>query len=92
MKPSVISRLLPALVVVLILASASRAEVLKIVVNDTIQPITEEYISRAIDEAQRRNDQDDQHHRQSCEESQPAVRLFSRRRYGKHRLGHKTSN
>ena len=33
------------------------AEVLKIVVNDTIQPITEEYISRAIDEAQRRNDQ-----------------------------------
>jgi membrane-bound serine protease (ClpP class) len=33
------------------------AEVLKIVVNDTIQPITEEYIARAIDEAQRRNDQ-----------------------------------
>ena len=26
-------------------------------VNDTIQPITEEYISRAIDEAQRRSDQ-----------------------------------
>jgi membrane-bound serine protease (ClpP class) len=41
----------------LVSASVSRAEVLKIVVNDTIQPITEEYISRAIDEAARRNDQ-----------------------------------
>ncbi|MFZ0416526.1 MAG: nodulation protein NfeD [Candidatus Sulfotelmatobacter sp.] len=30
---------------------------MKIVVDDTIQPITEEYISRAIDEAARRNDQ-----------------------------------
>jgi len=34
-----------------------RAEVLKIVVNDTIQPISAEYITRAIDEARRRNDQ-----------------------------------
>jgi len=33
------------------------AEVLKIVVNDTIQPISEEYIARAIEEAKRRNDQ-----------------------------------
>lgn len=33
------------------------AEILKIVVNDTIQPITEEYIARGIDEAHRRNDQ-----------------------------------
>ena len=33
------------------------AEILKIVVNDTIQPISQEYISRAIDEAARRNDQ-----------------------------------
>jgi membrane-bound serine protease (ClpP class) len=39
------------------LSSVSSAEVLKIVVDDTIQPITQEYISRAIDEAQRRNDQ-----------------------------------
>lgn len=31
------------------------AEVLKIVVNDTIQPISEEYIARGIAEAQRRN-------------------------------------
>ena len=37
--------------------SAASAEVLKIVVDDTIQPITAEYISRAIDEARRRNDQ-----------------------------------
>jgi len=35
----------------------SRAEVLKVVVNDTIQPISQEYISRAIDEAKRRGDQ-----------------------------------
>src|SRR3984885_2048072 len=36
---------------------SASAEVLKIVVNDTIQPITEEYIARGIDEAHRRNDQ-----------------------------------
>jgi len=33
------------------------AEVLKVVINDTIQPISAEYISRAIDEAHRRNAQ-----------------------------------
>jgi membrane-bound serine protease (ClpP class) len=42
-----------ALVAVCPLASA---QVLKITVNDTIQPISAEYISRAIDEAQRTND------------------------------------
>jgi membrane-bound serine protease (ClpP class) len=52
-----ISRILLGLVATLVLSSVSSAEVLKIVVNDTIQPITEEYIARAIDEAQRRNDQ-----------------------------------
>lgn len=35
----------------------SSAEVLKIVVNDTIQPITDEYIGRALVEAQRNKDQ-----------------------------------
>ncbi len=35
----------------------ARAEILKVVVNDTIQPISEEYIARAIDEARRRGDQ-----------------------------------
>jgi membrane-bound serine protease (ClpP class) len=57
MKPNPIPPILLSLVAALILSSISSAEVLKIVVNDTIQPITEEYIARAIDEAQRRNDQ-----------------------------------
>lgn len=50
------SVLVPALVGIGLLCPCS-AEVLKIVVNDTIQPISEEYIARAIDEAHRRNDQ-----------------------------------
>jgi membrane-bound serine protease (ClpP class) len=57
MKSNPISRLLLVLVAVLILNSVSSAQILKIVVNDTIQPISEEYIARAIDEAARRNDQ-----------------------------------
>ncbi len=57
MKSTSISRIILGLVTVLILTSISFAEVLKVVVDDTIQPITEEYIARAIDEAQRRNDQ-----------------------------------
>ncbi len=57
MKTGSISRIVLGLVAALALSSTSSAEVLKIVVNDTIQPITEEYIARAIDEAQRRNDQ-----------------------------------
>jgi membrane-bound serine protease (ClpP class) len=36
-------------------SSPASAQVLKITVNDTIQPISAEYISRAIDEAQRSN-------------------------------------
>lgn len=36
---------------------AAQAEVLEITLHDTIQPVTEEYIARAIDEAHRRNDQ-----------------------------------
>jgi membrane-bound serine protease (ClpP class) len=40
-----------------LLAGSSSAEVLKIVVNDTIQPITEEYIGRAIAEADHNKDQ-----------------------------------
>jgi membrane-bound serine protease (ClpP class) len=57
MKSSAISRIVLGLAAVLILSSVASAEVLKIVVNDTIQPVTQEYIYRAIDEAQRRNDQ-----------------------------------
>ncbi|MGC2372107.1 MAG: nodulation protein NfeD [Candidatus Sulfotelmatobacter sp.] len=52
-----VARILLGLAAVLVLGSFSRAEVLKIVVDDTVQPITQEYISRAIDEAKRRNDQ-----------------------------------
>lgn len=40
----------------LLVGTCSSAEVLRIVVNDTIQPITEEYIGRAIIEADRRKD------------------------------------
>ncbi|HTC49637.1 MAG TPA: nodulation protein NfeD [Candidatus Aquilonibacter sp.] len=57
MKKTSIARVLIGVAAVILLSSISFAEVLKIVVDDTIQPITEEYISRAIDEAQRRNDQ-----------------------------------
>jgi membrane-bound serine protease (ClpP class) len=61
MKHSGTSRVLPAwaaiLVLIVVFCSVASAEVLKIVVDDTIQPITEEYISRGIDEAARRNDQ-----------------------------------
>src|SRR5271157_375537 len=57
MKSIPVPRILLGLVASLILSSVSSAEVLKIVVNDTIQPITQEYIARAIDEAQRRNAQ-----------------------------------
>lgn len=52
-----VARILLGLAAVLVLGPFSRAEVLKIVVDDTVQPITQEYISRAIDEAKRRNDQ-----------------------------------
>ena len=57
MKFISISRFLFGLAAILALNCPAPAEVLKIVVNDTIQPITEEYISRAVDEAQRRSDQ-----------------------------------
>jgi membrane-bound serine protease (ClpP class) len=50
-------RILLAIIAVVALSAASSAQVLKIVLNDTIQPITEEYIARAIDEAQRSNAQ-----------------------------------
>jgi len=42
---------------ILLSSLAARADVLKVVVTDTIQPISEEYIARALDQARRRNDQ-----------------------------------
>lgn len=56
MKGSVIPRILLVLVTTFVLTSISSAEVLKVVVNDTIQPISAEYIARAIAEAGQRND------------------------------------
>ena len=41
----------------LVLSAGSSAQVLKIVVDDTIQPITDEYIGRAIAEAEHNKDQ-----------------------------------
>lgn len=38
-------------------SSPASAEILRIVVDDTIQPVSEEYIARAVAEAARRNDQ-----------------------------------
>ena len=39
------------------LSVPASAEILKVTLNDTIQPISEEYIARAIAEAGHRNDQ-----------------------------------
>jgi membrane-bound serine protease (ClpP class) len=50
-------RLLLAAGLAMVLAQAARADVLKIVINDTIHPITDEYIARALTEAQRHHDQ-----------------------------------
>ena len=52
-----IFRLLICVAGFLVVSLPASAEILKIVVDDTIQPISEEYIARAIAEAGRRNDQ-----------------------------------
>src|SRR5437870_3684116 len=60
MKPLLIPNILPVLlasVVLVFSARSSSAEVLKIVVNDTIQPITDEYIGRALADAKAKGDQ-----------------------------------
>src|ERR1700674_1923919 len=57
MKNTLISRILCCVAATWFLCSPAPAQVLRVVVNDTIQPITEEYIARALDEAQRKNDQ-----------------------------------
>jgi membrane-bound serine protease (ClpP class) len=50
-------RLIIGIAILALFSFPARAEILKVVVNDTIQPISAEYIARAIDEARRRNDQ-----------------------------------
>src|SRR5579863_8798000 len=60
MKPFLLSRTVSNLLaglLLLVFTSISSAEILKIVVNDAIHPITTEYISRAIAEADRNKDE-----------------------------------
>src|SRR6266850_5340477 len=45
-----------ALGFLLLLCQTSRADVLKVVVNDTIHPITDEYIGRALEQAKSNRD------------------------------------
>jgi len=52
-----ILRVIACAILVATASVPSSAEILKIVVDDTIQPISEEYIARAIAEAGRRHDQ-----------------------------------
>lgn len=57
MKTLVWLRILACTLAVTFCSIFARAEIVRIVVDDTIQPITAEYISRAIDEAVRTNAQ-----------------------------------
>ena len=57
MKKSSIARVFLCFAAAILCSIPASAEVLKVVVKDTIQPISEEYIARAIEEAARRNDQ-----------------------------------
>jgi membrane-bound serine protease (ClpP class) len=60
MKAGSVSRVFYSFLAGLLLcigSSHASAEVLKIVVNDTIQPITDEYVGRALAEAERNKDQ-----------------------------------
>jgi membrane-bound serine protease (ClpP class) len=56
MKSRLLSRFAYALLAAVLFSSAASAEVLKIMVNDMIHPITQEYIERALAEAQRNHD------------------------------------
>src|SRR6266436_4663786 len=57
MKTSSILRFIVTVATVAFFSFPARAEILKVIVNDTIQPISGEYIARALDEAHRRNAQ-----------------------------------
>ncbi len=56
-KPNCLVRALVSLLVAVAFATPVSAQVVKIVVDDTIQPISAEYISRAVDQAHRSNAQ-----------------------------------
>jgi len=57
MKKSPVVQLVLCALVAIVFGPRASGEILKIVVDDTIQPISEEYIARGIAEAARRNDQ-----------------------------------
>jgi membrane-bound serine protease (ClpP class) len=57
MKKISILQVLRCVAAAVLLCTPASAEILKVVLNDTIQPITAEYLARAIDEAKIRNDQ-----------------------------------
>jgi membrane-bound serine protease (ClpP class) len=57
MKTSRVLRLILCILAAAVVVLPARAEILKVVVDDTIQPISEEYIARAITEAARRKDE-----------------------------------
>src|SRR5579862_1514927 len=57
MKKALILRFFLCALLVALSSLPLSAEILKIVVNDTIQPISAEYIGRALAQADRRNDQ-----------------------------------
>jgi membrane-bound serine protease (ClpP class) len=57
MKSKVILQIALCIATITACLIPASAQILKVVVDDTIQPISQEYISRAIDEAHRRNDQ-----------------------------------
>ena len=57
MKKSFVACAILCSIAFVVVPRFASAEVLKVVVNDTIQPISQEYIGRAIDEAARRKDQ-----------------------------------
>src|SRR5260221_2878363 len=53
---SSVARLVLMLMACALLTGSARAEVLKIVINDTIHPMTTEYVERALAQAQQDND------------------------------------
>ncbi len=57
MKMAAVARILSWLVVLCLLSIGSYAQVLKVVLDNTIQPVTAEYLSRAMEKAARNNDQ-----------------------------------
>jgi membrane-bound serine protease (ClpP class) len=57
MRTFFVPRIFFCLLIVFFVSTAASADVLKIVVNDAIHPITDEYIGRAIAEAERNKDQ-----------------------------------